>query len=273
MKQVFNRVSWHVRDTVIPAADRGAFQSIEHLLQLPAERVTLDSRSGVSRLSLHNNYYVKAFRGRGSRLVFWLRRSRYQRELRNLEYFRTLGLNTPDLVAFGYESQLCLLQRAVLVTAEVIDAVDLQQLVRSGDLYRQGIPAARRILRLVAEAARTLHADGFYHKDLKPRNILVRQKSGEPSLFFFDCPGGHRPVRFRLRRGIVRDLAHMEATLHSHVRRTDLLYMFKVYLGRDTLGADDKRLARDALSYHATRRMTLRRRRRRRKERHQKARY
>ena len=262
MKPAFNRGSWHVRDTLIPAADRGAFQSIEYLLQLPAEKVTLDSRSSVSRLSLHSNYYVKAFRGRGSRLVFWLRRSRYQRELRNLEYFRTLGLNTPDLVAYGCESQLCLLQRAVLVTAEVTDAVDLQQLVRSGDLYRQGIPAARRILRLVADAARTLHSDGFYHKDLKPRNILVRQKDGEPSLFFFDCPSGHHPVRFRLMRGIVRDLAHMEEDMRSYVRRTDLLYMFKVYLRRDKLGADDKRLARDALSYHATRRMTLRRRRR-----------
>ena len=81
--------------------------------------VTLDRRSGVSRLSLAQTYYVKRFQGTGSRVKFGLGISRYQRELRNLQYFARLGLDTPRLVAHGYESRAGLLQQAVLVTAEV----------------------------------------------------------------------------------------------------------------------------------------------------------
>ena len=226
------------------------------------KQVTLDSRSGVSRLQLQGNYYVKIFAGQGSKLKFRLGISRYQRELRNLQYFATLGLNTPKLVAHGFQSRLGVLQRAVLVTAEVDRAIDLQALLVSGALYRNGVNGARQILRALALATRKMHLDGFYHKDLKPRNILVRQTQGSAELFFFDCPSGHHPARLLLRRGIVRDLAHLEEGLRDHVRRVDLLDMYQHYRSCAALSGPDKSLARDALTYHARRRMTRRRRRR-----------
>ena len=82
----------------------------------------------------------------------------------------------------------------------------------------------------------------------------------EPELFFFDCPSGHHPPRLLLRRGIVRDLAHLEEGLRAHVRRADLLYMYKQYRGCEKLRDEDKALARDALSYYSKRRMTRKRR-------------
>lgn len=225
-------------------------------------QVTLDSRSGVSRLQLQGNYYVKIFTGRGSRLKFVLGISRYQRELRNLQYFAALGLDTPKLVAHGCESRLGFVQRAVLVTAEVDRATDLQALLASGALYSNGVNGARQILRALALATQKMHRDGFYHKDLKSRNILVRQTQGTPELFFFDCPSGHHPPRLLLRRAIVRDLAHLEEGLRDYVRRADLLYMYKQYRDCAVLSGPDKKLARDALTYHARLRMTRRRRRR-----------
>jgi tRNA A-37 threonylcarbamoyl transferase component Bud32 len=225
-------------------------------------QVTLDSRSGVSRLQLQGKYYVKIFTGRGSRLKFFLGISRYQRELRNLQYFAALGLNTPKLVAHGFQSSLGTLQRAVLVTAEVDRATDLQALLASGALYSNGVNGARQILQALALATQKMHRDGFYHKDLKSRNILVRQTQGTPELFFFDCPSGHHPPRLLLRRAIARDLAHLEEGLRDYVRRVDLLYMYKQYRGCTVLSGPDKKLARDALTYHAQRRMTRSRRRR-----------
>jgi hypothetical protein len=65
-----------------------------------------------------------------------------------------------------------------------------------------------------------------------------------------------------LRRGIVRDLAHLEDGLRGHVRKVDLLYLYKQYRGCEKLSPEDKALARDALSYYAQRRMTRKRRRR-----------
>lgn len=260
--QVFQRSHWVVETQSQGPVERSVFHSIDSLLQSTMTPITLDSRSGVSRLDLTPAYYVKTFKGKGSRIKFCLGISRYQRELRNLRYFKSLGLGTPEPVAYGFETSLCVLQRAVLVTADVSDASDLEKIIKSGNLYRDGIPAARKILGVLAKATREMHADGFYHKDLKPRNVLVRQTNSGPELFFFDCPSGHHPPRFLLRRGIVRDLAHLEAGLRGYVRRVDLLYLYQQYRACSKLGKTDRALLKDALSYYSQRRQTRRRRRR-----------
>ena len=234
------------------------------------EQITLDSRSGVSRLALQSVYYVKTFKGPGNRLRHWLGTSRFQRELRNLQYFSRLGLGTPRLVAYGHATKLGLLDKALIVTAEVEHATDLDKIIKAGTLYSEGVAGVRKIFDQLAHAVRVLHAQGFYHKDLKTRNILLRRphpalpadQGIKPELFFFDCPSGHHPPRFLLRRGIVRDLAHLEEGLRGHVRRVDLLYLYKQYRGCNKLSPADKALARDALSYYAQRRMTGKRRRR-----------
>jgi tRNA A-37 threonylcarbamoyl transferase component Bud32 len=248
-------------------ADRHLFASPELLLQAPMQQITLDRRSGVSRLDGESTYFVKNFRGRGSRLKFCLGISRYQRELRNLNLFKTLGLNTPDLVAYGHRSRFGLFQQAVLVTREVSGAADLAELLNGGSFYRDGVRGARAILKVLAEATRTLHEAGFYHRDLKPRNILVKQGKSGPELYFFDCPSGHRPPRFLLHRGIVRDLAHLEEGLRSHLRRVDMLYLYQRYLGSDRLSGEDKTLAGEVLAYFPRRRMTRKRKRREREKR------
>ena len=272
MKSAVNRLfthnHWVVDKEALAPAERAIFQTMAQLQHTPMEQVTLDSRSGVSTLSLQSVYYVKAFKGSGNWLRYWLGSSRYQRELRNLQYFAQLGLSTPQLIAYGHESQLGLWKNAVLVTLEVRGAADLEQWLRSGKLYCEGVTAARKVLRKLALAVRTLHADSFYHKDLKTRNILLRPSAPsakgaagtEPELFFFDCPSGHHPLPFMRRRGRVRDLAHLEEGLRGHLRKVDLLYLFKVYRGCDKLSGEDKALARDALCYYAQRRMTIKRR-------------
>ena len=256
------RNHWVVDWPSIPHGDRRMFETTQRLLCQAMQKITLDRCSGVSILPLERNYYVKTFAGKRSRLKDWLGISRYRREVRNLHYFAALGLGTPKVVACGQEYRLGLLHRSVLVTAEVTDALDLAALIRDKGLYASGIATARSILAQVAISARTLHTAGFYHKDLKPRNILVRRKGEQAELFFFDCPSGHRPPRFMLHRGIVRDLAHLEDGLRGHIRRTDLLYMYQQYRGCKRLSAEDKALAREILGYYAQRRMTGKRRRR-----------
>ena len=68
---------------------------MQHLLRKPMQQATLDRRSGVAVLARQNNYYVKTFAGRGSRIKDWLHISRYRREVRNLAFFASLGLRTP----------------------------------------------------------------------------------------------------------------------------------------------------------------------------------
>ena len=271
VNRLFTRRHWVVDNEALPPAERVTFQTMAQLQDTPMEQVTLDSRSGVSTLSLQSVYYVKTFKGSGNWLRYWLGSSRYQRELRNLQYFSQLGLSTPNLIAYGHESRLGLWKNAVLVTLEVRGAADLEQWLRSGKMYCEGVTAARKVLRKLALAVRTLHADSFYHKDLKTRNILLRRNAPaatgatgatgtEPELFFFDCPSGHRSLPFMRWRGRVRDLAHLEEGLRGHLRKVDLLYLFKVYRGCDKLSGEDKALARAALCYYSQRRMTIKRR-------------
>ena len=251
---------WRTYPELIPSQDRQYFADIDTLLACPSEQVTRDSISGVSRLGLGATYYIKVFAGRKSRLRHLLGVSRYQRELGNLAYFRSLGLHTPDLVAAGYRTRAGLLQDAVLVTREVGAATDLLDLVRSDRFYARGRQGARRLLAQLAAATRTLHADGFYHQDLKPRNVLVSAEGDEPRLYFFDCPRGHRPYRFRFRRCMAKELAHIERDLRGRVQRADLMYAYRLYRGSERLSSADKQLAREALSYYAERRMTAERR-------------
>ena len=260
------RDHWVVDWPSIPHSDAEVFETTQRLLRQPMRQVTLDRLSGASVLSLERNYYVKTFAGRGSRLKDWLGISRYRREVRNLHYFAELGLGTPTVAAYGQEYRLGLLQRSVLVTAEVTDALDLAALIREQYLYAHGVTQARAILTQIGISTRALHASGFYHKDLKPRNILVRHNGAQPELFFFDCPSGHRPPKFMLHRGIVRDLAHLEDGLRGKVRRVDLLYMYRQYRGCQRLSPEDKALAREVLGYYAQRRMTRKRRRREREK-------
>lgn len=266
--RLFRRVRWAVDRQALDAADRVTFQSMDVLLRSPMERITLDSRSGVSTLALQSVYYVKTFKGPGSRLRHWFGTSRYQRELRNLRYFNKMGLGTPPLVAYGHATNLSVLEKAVIVTAEVEHATDMDKTIEAGALYSEGVAGVRKIFDQLARAVRLLHGQGFYHKDLKTRNILLRRNyptsSGgatiEPELFFFDCPSGHHPPRFMFRRGMVRDLAHLEEGMRGHIRKVDLLYLYKQYRGCDKLSSEDKALARDVLSYHAQRHMTRKRR-------------
>jgi hypothetical protein len=251
--------NWHVNRDQLCGDDRASFTSMDQVLAAPLEAVTRDSVSAVSRLVLQGTYYVKTFAGRKSRLRHLLGISRYQRELANLEYFRQLGLPTPSLVAHGERKRMGLLDQAVLVTAEVAEATDLLALVRAGEFYARGKDCAREMLSQLANATRLMHEDGFYHQDLKPRNVLARFSGDEPELFFFDCPRGRRPV-FGFRRCVVKELAHIERDLRGEIRRADLMYLYRQYRGCERLSPDDKALAREALSYYATRRMNAERR-------------
>ena len=236
---------------------------MDTVLDAPATKITRDARSGVSLLSLQQNYYVKTFFGPGNRLQYLLRIGRYQRELGNLRYFASLGLATPPLAAHGHTLHWGLLQKAALVTREVTGAPTLKQFMAAGRLYAGGVKGARRILDQLADATRALHQRGFYHGDLKARNILVRDDNQGPRLFFFDCPRGYHPPRWRLRGRILRDLAHLNHDLErGGVRRVDRLYLYQRYRGSERLAAVDKHLAREVIAYYGQRSMTRKRRRR-----------
>jgi len=259
---MLERSKWNVNWSLIAQQDQPAFQSIETLMKLPMSTVTKDSISGVSKLSLHAQYYVKRFSGNSERFKQLLGISRFHRETRNLEYFSSKGLATPDVVAIGEQRTAGFLRNGVIVTAAVADSVTLEELIQSETFYLAGQTHVRQLLEKLALALRTLHSDGFFARDIKTRNILVGSYHIDCTLYFFDCPSGLHPPAILLKRCIIRDLAYLERGLRGHIRRSDLLYLYKRYLGKNRLGAQDKALANAVLEYYSRRRMTKKRRQR-----------
>ena len=251
--------TWDVNWPVIPDEDRAVFESRSSLMKAPAEVITRDNYSGVSKLSLRSDYYVKTYSGRGERLKQLLGISRFHREQKNLRYFSELGLATPAIAASGHHSRLGFLLSGTLVTVGVGDSLTLEQLLESGAFYASGRPAARQLLDQLAHALRLLHQRGFFHRDLKTRNILVRGFGARCELFFFDCPSGHHPPAFRLPKCVMRDLAYLERGLRGHLRKVDLLYLSKAYRDCEKLSDEDKALGIATLNYYGQRRMTRKR--------------
>jgi tRNA A-37 threonylcarbamoyl transferase component Bud32 len=259
---MIKKSTWKVNWPVVPQEDEPAFQSQVELLSLPMEVVTSDKFSGVSRLSLGSQYYVKTYSGRGERLKQLLGVSRFQREIHNLSYFSSLGLATPQLVVVGEQSAVGFLLSGLMVTAAVPNSLTMEELIAGDGFYAAGRPAVRQVLNQLADALRALHSDGFFHRDLKTRNILVADYPVNSMLYFFDCPSGYRPSAVLRQRSIMRDLAYLERGLRGHLRTTDLLYLFKKYQGRDKLDDEDKLLARTVLRYYGNRRLTKKRKER-----------
>ncbi len=234
-----------------------SFSSLE---RIPGTRITSDSRSGVSRIELDQNYYVKIFRGRGNRWHHLLRRDRYSVEIRNLEYFSSLGIATPTIVATGHRKVCGLLAAGVLVTREVENSQNLLEYLQGGKLYSEGPANARQLLTQLANILRKLHAARFYAADIKPRNILVARRGQEQILVFFDCPRGRRLPGFLFRHNANKDLAHLFRDMRESVRKTDLLRAYKQYLGCEKLSPQQKQRATQVITYYDRRRETRERR-------------
>jgi tRNA A-37 threonylcarbamoyl transferase component Bud32 len=102
-------------------------------------------------------------------------------ELANLEWLRAHGFSAVRPVLAGVRSSARLPRYQFLLTELVEGARTLAELFDAG-------PSARReaALRALAHALARLHALGFVHRDLFPRNLLVRAEGGEIRCTFLD---------------------------------------------------------------------------------------
>jgi hypothetical protein len=100
---------------------------------------------------------------------------------------------------------------------------------------------------MIEELARFVarfHQTGFVHRDLYLSHIFVDAADGRPTFRLIDLARVFRPRWFR-RRWVVKELASLNfSTPPTSATATDRLRFLRVYLGRDRLGAADRRLIR-----------------------------
>jgi tRNA A-37 threonylcarbamoyl transferase component Bud32 len=197
-------------------------------------------------------YYVKRYQAAGRLLHRWFGHSRLRREWTNLNYLHSCHIPVPDVLAFGQQRVCGVFQRGALITEEVAGAMDLARMARERPDLLGDQAWRHHVIRLLARYVGRLHRHRFIYQDLKWRNILV-SASFPPAVYFIDCPsGGFRAWNWRLRRGIIRDLASLDKTARQYVSPRDRLRFYRQYRGITRLTENDKRQIRRIVQFRST---------------------
>ncbi|MGH0032473.1 MAG: lipopolysaccharide kinase InaA family protein [Myxococcota bacterium] len=105
----------------------------------------------------------------------FLRRWHVRNEFRNLLALRDLGLEIPEVLAWGQERRFGLPVRSFLMQRVIREGVDFSRYIAE-----ERDPAARlETFRAVGRAVAGLHASGWIHGDLACRNLMVRPARGD----------------------------------------------------------------------------------------------
>lgn len=186
--------------------------------------------------------YVKIYRSAGKKLRRFICRSRAQAEWENLKYFQSLGIHTPDLIAYGERRAWGLFRMGVIIIREIPSAFDLMKLSYEQPMLFKQRSWLNHVMDKVASFTRQLHAKGFIHNDLKWRNILIECSTLPSRVYFIDCPIGRRRYGYMKHRGIIKDLACLDKVARNVLSRTNRLRFYLYYVKQKTLSSADKRI-------------------------------
>lgn len=176
----------------------------------------------------HHGGFLRAL---GERL--FLAPARPFRELASACALRAAGFETPRVIAaralraspFGW--------RLALVSVRIehgVDGAEVLERLRRSELDP---PARRRFLGTLGELVGRLHAAGFLHADLHPRNLLFRPDLASAWILDLDrgrfaAPLGERARRDNLRR-LFRAVRRREARARPFLARTDYRRFLAAY--------------------------------------------
>ena len=150
-------------------------------------------------------------------------------EFKNLEFLREKGVPAVKPVAAVAETHKLRLVAHALLTEDVPGAVDLEKrLAAKGDPVRDDPRVRRRTLELIGRLLHRMHSEGFTHRDLYARNVLVRVEENDPSVVFCDCRRGGPPTMHSKSMG---DLATLDADLVGRVPVRDRMRGLRAYAG------------------------------------------
>lgn len=238
------------------ATARRLFGALDQVFRLGGERITKDPLSEVIRIEEAGvRYYVKRCAGNGKNarrrwygLRQWLAPVRVKKEWQNLLAFRSWGIPTARLAAYGIERHWGGFRRGALVTEEIRDTTDLAKVALQNDDRLRDRRWVGEVAAQVARITRRMHDAGFAHNDLKWRNLLVTH--GErPQVYLIDCPSGSYWWQPFLSYRIVKDLACLDKVAKYHLTRTQRLRFYLDYAQHARLTAGDKKRVRRIMEF------------------------
>ena len=167
---------------------------------------TLSSKQNVSasyhttsnfRFTLQDNssVFFKRYVYLKIRIKHWLQPSKAAIEATGFHELHKLGIPTIRTLAYGEKRYFGLLQAAFIVTQGEADTIQLDEYL-ARQWYKLPISDKRRLLKILQSVLikqlLTAHNAGFYHWDLKLRNILLQGQPEQARLLWIDCPRSRR---------------------------------------------------------------------------------
>lgn len=188
-------------------------------------------------------------------LGYFLRPSRNVVEAFAYGQLQSLHISAPELLAVAERRRFGIPSASCIVTRAVPDSMDLRTYLSA--VWAQLCASQRRArfdelsALLVAQLQRA-HAAGFFHHDLKWRNLLVQGAPGQLQLFWIDAPRAQRR-RWRQRRGAVVDLSGLARVALSVTSKFQRMRFLRAYLGPQAAPGSATRLYRQ-IARHLARR-------------------
>lgn len=184
--------------------------------------------------NLQKVIYFKRYAYTKNKWEFFLRRSKAANEFLNYQTLKKLNIPTLDVLALYEQRQFGRLSIACIVTNELPNTLQLD------DFYTKVLlkmPKKKRedvfnsIKKQLFEQLNKAHDAGFFHLDLKWRNILIQQEGDSYLPIWIDCPRGLQRhfLNYHLK---VADLSGLSRKALSFFSTSQLYRMLYMYLGK-----------------------------------------
>ncbi|MCX5633338.1 MAG: hypothetical protein NTW93_06680 [Phycisphaerae bacterium] len=153
-------------------------------------------------------------------------------DLQPAENLRKLGINTPEVIAFGQEWGGLFEKRSFIITEKIPDSASLEEKLPDS-FYRD----RKNFIESLAAFVRKFHDTGFRHRDLYLCHIFCNSQ-GQFTLI--DLNRVFKPIVFS-QKYLVKDLAQLYYSAPGKIfTKTDRLRFFLAYMRKTKLSKKDK---------------------------------
>ncbi len=215
--------------------------ALSNTTEFKCEFITKSPLSQVYKITVNKkNYYLKKYNISRKKIQRYLGQSKAKAEWENLLWFDDLNIPVAKVIAYGQETKAWVAHRGIIITEELIDCSDLDNIVDNYPHLLQQSNWVDKVSHQVANVARTIHQHNFTHNDFKWRNIMVNIKSGYPQIYLIDCPSGLKWYKPFLGYRIIKDLACLDKRAKYVLSPKQRLAFYKDYAQCRKLSKKDK---------------------------------
>ena len=156
-----------------------------------------------------------------------------------------IGINTPKVIAYGWQQAGLFEQRSFIITEKIPNAQSLERKLpdyAASPATVEDLKRKRNFIRKLAQFVRKFHSAGFRHRDLYFSHIFYND---DGRFYLIDLARVFKPKvlaeRFR-----IKDIAQLYYSAPGTIfSRTDRLRFYREYAGTKKLAAKDKNFIRN----------------------------